>query len=220
MSGGDHGDGKSCRSPDAGTGSGGPPARGASVRGAQRGTRTVRARPARVVPGAGAEGTGYAPDASRARRVEGCREDRGSGGSDVGAAPRASLFCLGGARWEVSLLRASGESPARASWRGQVCDSDGGEEPVGGGSRDRLQGAERCGTRLRAFEGSAVGAAGISSPGATRARPCVCGRTGLPAGPGAPTADPSNRSEEHTSELQSQSNLVCRLLLEKKKKNK
>src|SRR2546430_13300338 len=27
-----------------------------------------------------------------------------------------------------------------------------------------------------------------------------------------------NRSEEHTSELQSQSNLVCRLLLEKKKK--
>src|SRR2546430_12471542 len=28
----------------------------------------------------------------------------------------------------------------------------------------------------------------------------------------------TNRSEEHTSELQSQSNLVCRLLLEKKKK--
>src|SRR5688572_32986807 len=32
-----------------------------------------------------------------------------------------------------------------------------------------------------------------------------------------PPAGPS-RSEEHTSELQSQSNLVCRLLLEKKKK--
>src|SRR2546430_7230963 len=30
----------------------------------------------------------------------------------------------------------------------------------------------------------------------------------------------SARSEEHTSELQSQSNLVCRLLLEKKKKIK
>src|SRR2546430_6603347 len=30
----------------------------------------------------------------------------------------------------------------------------------------------------------------------------------------------NNRSEEHTSELQSQSNLVCRLLLEKKKKKK
>src|SRR2546427_1335623 len=32
-----------------------------------------------------------------------------------------------------------------------------------------------------------------------------------------PPSSPS-RSEEHTSELQSQSNLVCRLLLEKKKK--
>src|SRR2546430_17217661 len=30
--------------------------------------------------------------------------------------------------------------------------------------------------------------------------------------------DAGRRSEEHTSELQSQSNLVCRLLLEKKKK--
>src|SRR2546430_13351451 len=32
-------------------------------------------------------------------------------------------------------------------------------------------------------------------------------------------ASPITRSEEHTSELQSQSNLVCRLLLEKKKQN-
>src|SRR5438093_5522333 len=31
---------------------------------------------------------------------------------------------------------------------------------------------------------------------------------------------PDNRSEEHTSELQSLTNLVCRLLLEKKKKQK
>src|SRR2546430_10647690 len=31
------------------------------------------------------------------------------------------------------------------------------------------------------------------------------------------TGDATGRSEEHTSELQSQSNLVCRLLLEKKK---
>src|SRR2546427_5079958 len=45
-------------------------------------------------------------------------------------------------------------------------------------------------------------------------------------GDGAPQARPEHpggsrtveRSEEHTSELQSQSNLVCRLLLEKKKK--
>src|SRR2546430_12213705 len=40
-------------------------------------------------------------------------------------------------------------------------------------------------------------------------------RNGSPAGvaPGAVV----KRSEEHTSELQSQSNIVCRLLLEKKK---
>src|SRR3712207_8418901 len=42
-------------------------------------------------------------------------------------------------------------------------------------------------------------------------------------GPGAPTASRPQvrclRSEEHTSELQSRQYLVCRLLLEKKKKN-
>src|SRR5205085_4766601 len=35
----------------------------------------------------------------------------------------------------------------------------------------------------------------------------------------AARVDEITRSEEHTSELQSQSNLVCRLLLEKKKNN-
>src|SRR2546425_8241147 len=39
-------------------------------------------------------------------------------------------------------------------------------------------------------------------------RPCVAG------------ARPADRSEEHTSELQSLAYLVCRLLLEKKKKNR
>src|SRR2546430_9722015 len=51
-------------------------------------------------------------------------------------------------------------------------------------------------------------------------------------GPGVPPRDENRtqrwldfestlrRSEEHTSELQSQSNLVCRLLLEKKKKKR
>src|SRR2546427_7075473 len=38
------------------------------------------------------------------------------------------------------------------------------------------------------------------------------------AGQGHPEGTGRGRSEEHTSELQSQSNLVCRLLLEKKKK--
>src|SRR2546430_12357291 len=35
----------------------------------------------------------------------------------------------------------------------------------------------------------------------------------------APVLSAGDRSEEHTSELQSQSNLVCRLLLEKKKQS-
>src|SRR2546430_8518948 len=48
------------------------------------------------------------------------------------------------------------------------------------------------------------------------------GRRALPSldsCPARPGPDPGGgvRSEEHTSELQSQSNLVCRLLLEKKK---
>src|SRR2546430_7229567 len=41
---------------------------------------------------------------------------------------------------------------------------------------------------------------------------------GTSSGHTGPRGQASARSEEHTSELQSQSNLVCRLLLEKKKK--
>src|SRR2546430_12597873 len=41
------------------------------------------------------------------------------------------------------------------------------------------------------------------------------GRAGAEEGQDGPAS--AQRSEEHTSELQSQSNLVCRLLLEKKK---
>src|SRR5256885_8410810 len=52
------------------------------------------------------------------------------------------------------------------------------------------------------------------SPGApTRWWPCCRAPTAWPGASGWPC-----RSEEHTSELQSPCNLVCRLLLEKKKK--
>src|SRR5712664_4786215 len=47
-----------------------------------------------------------------------------------------------------------------------------------------------------------------------RTRPCGTHRRRSRSG----TARPTPRSEEHTSELQSRSDLVCRLLLEKKKK--
>src|SRR5258708_8483852 len=42
-------------------------------------------------------------------------------------------------------------------------------------------------------------------------RACACSKP-----PGASSASNSNRSEEHTSELQSPDHLVCRLLLQKK----
>src|SRR5689334_23819166 len=45
----------------------------------------------------------------------------------------------------------------------------------------------------------------------------ICGRIGIPSAK-LEKVNPSKRSEEHTSELQSQFHLVCRLLLEKKKK--
>src|SRR2546426_9079541 len=51
----------------------------------------------------------------------------------------------------------------------------------------------------------------------------VCVQTHLFASNSTPCADSDGnacRSEEHTSELQSPCNLVCRLLLEKKKKNR
>src|SRR5437868_8160267 len=43
------------------------------------------------------------------------------------------------------------------------------------------------------------------------------GRGGLPRGRGRRAGVPAGRSEEHTSELQSRFDLVCRLLLEEKK---
>src|SRR2546427_9394883 len=44
--------------------------------------------------------------------------------------------------------------------------------------------------------------------------------TGCATAPRGSALSSTARSEEHTSELQSQSNLVCRLLLEKKKKKR
>src|SRR5688572_32535389 len=70
-----------------------------------------------------------------------------------------------------------------------------------------------------AFAQPPVGVRGGGRP-ATRPR-----RSAAPSGNHCPAREAhsdarAHRSEEHTSELQSQSNLVCRLLLEKKKKKK
>src|SRR2546427_5944786 len=60
-----------------------------------------------------------------------------------------------------------------------------------------------------------LGNARLESGGESHGIVCVPGGCGVKL----PRAR-ARRSEEHTSELQSQSNLVCRLLLEKKKKNR
>src|SRR2546430_11077853 len=64
-------------------------------------------------------------------------------------------------------------------------------------------------TLFRSIPGcaAAVGTAAVSNP---RVVPSSC----------SVSFHSAIRSEEHTSELQSQSNLVCRLLLEKKKKRR
>src|SRR2546430_13710119 len=73
-------------------------------------------------------------------------------------------------------------------------------------------------TLFRSFEGAEEWLRRNASPQAERAQfdQFLAGRREKAA------ALPSEerRSEEHTSELQSQSNLVCRLLLEKKNKRK
>src|SRR2546422_7935518 len=50
------------------------------------------------------------------------------------------------------------------------------------------------------------------------ARRCSLSPGTIPSRPGTPESRVALRSEEHTSELQSRLHLVCRLLLEKKKK--
>src|SRR5882724_12604001 len=55
-------------------------------------------------------------------------------------------------------------------------------------------------------------------PYTTLFRSATRARTGLAGEPGGARVPDAARSEEHTSELQSLRHLVCRLLLEKKKK--
>src|SRR2546430_9790213 len=72
--------------------------------------------------------------------------------------------------------------------------------PDGAGARDDVPDQPQGGDDEH--QDAAAGAGDEEAPGEVQGRP--------PA---------ATRSEEHTSELQSQSNLVCRLLLEKKKQH-
>src|SRR6266478_7328267 len=78
-----------------------------------------------------------------------------------------------------------------------------------------------CRRRRRLAEGARPAGRALAMVCAVRLRPERRRMAGGPVtGAGEPgvSAAVARRSEEHTSELQSQSNLVCRLLLEKKKK--
>src|SRR5690606_41907118 len=66
--------------------------------------------------------------------------------------------------------------------------------------------------------GPARAAAQAAGPARAAAQAAGPARAAAQAAGPARAAAPAPRSEEHTSELQSRENLVCRLLLEKKKK--
>src|SRR2546422_7512259 len=71
--------------------------------------------------------------------------------------------------------------------------------------------------------GDRIGAGGGRGPGAARASAAAGSggeARGFGQGPGRRSGLHRRRSEEHTSELQSRLHLVCRLLLEKKKKKR
>src|SRR5688572_32056556 len=112
----------------------------------------------------------------------------------------------------MPLVRRSMDRRARGSPAAQGCRlavSRGGAV-----ASDTAAAVCRDGSKTRAWRGAGV-LCDWQSPRATYGRSSRKHRRRVRS-----AAVRRDRSEEHTSELQSQSNLVCRLLLEKKKKNK
>src|SRR5438874_9080801 len=142
-------------------------------------------------------------------------------------------------------IAATGRRPARGEARDAVALRDRGRERrtrrgTGGGlvaprdarDADRAERAlprpgrgagrlaRRAGEPAAAPGGGAVAGAGSGGAAARRRLPVSAGRCGLRRSGALAAAGLARRSEEHTSELQSRRDLVCRLLLEKKKKKK
>src|SRR2546430_4591845 len=63
-------------------------------------------------------------------------------------------------------------------------------------------------------------AVGLSTRSYAGSKPARCSSRSSSRASSSESSAINTRSEEHTSELQSQSNLVCRLLLEKKKNHR
>src|SRR5690606_35367445 len=107
---------------------------------------------------------------------------------------------------EVALERYAATGGRRGCAERAQFEREGFLQPVRAGGMEREEGARR--EPQRPVSGQARDPAGRDGPGPKSPRRA--------AGTRAPRR-PRRRSEEHTSELQSRENLVCRLLLEKKK---
>src|SRR5690606_10306058 len=147
-----------------------------------------------------------ATTASMSAAVEVCpsvnrREPRASGSST----PMASSTCEGGAPPAEQADPVEQAMPSASSSSSSASPSQPGKEKCA------LPGSRSVGSPWYTASGTAARTRSTSwsrSPRSRSASSCCC----LTA---ISTAS-ANRSEEHTSELQSRENLVCRLLLEKK----
>src|SRR5438034_9262245 len=90
--------------------------------------------------------------------------------------------------------------------------------PGRGEAQRRLRGRRlSSATTLRRSDASMTRLGSFSAMPNSRSRRSISAQTSLGL---TPASTQSTRSEEHTSELQSHSDLVCRLLLEKKKRRR
>src|SRR5216683_7559189 len=104
--------------------------------------------------------------------------------------------------------------PSHAPCERRRCSPAGPASPAARRARSIPRG---CNASRRWFRTGSAGRRGAAAHGGRRP---ACWQASRPAGPREGPRAAARRSEEHTSELQSRSDLVCRLLLEKKKKKK
>src|SRR2546422_9967778 len=145
---------------------------------------------------------------SSRRRCALCQRSQRSSAAATRTSPMMSaLMRSGKLEWETTLLL-YWEAPRSEKWP---------ETKTGSGAPlpSPQNGVDAHQLTLRASWNWRGSSAAVGWPALQPA-----GSVGLQSGLTSPTLKRLKRSEEHTSELQSRLHLVCRLLLEKKKKNK
>src|SRR2546421_624220 len=90
--------------------------------------------------------------------------------------------------------------------------SAGSPKPCGSPGRSALTGGSSCGPKI-----SSASSGGSPWSARSSSNACSTSMMNIATARVTPRVSPPVQSEEHTSELQSRSDLVCRLLLEKKK---